>query len=154
MGEAPRQLAPRRHSFGLDQAFALIGQLMDHRVERVRQRTEFACRLHVAHTDGPVAVRHRVGRVRKLLDRTRHTGRQGVTQREPDGHAECADAEPRPPNLAHERSQLSRACRRKWWKPSAGIRRPASRAEDREAATTGLGLYRADEVMHACTLAS
>src|SRR5438445_9956378 len=56
-GEAPRQLAPRRHALGLHQTVALLEDLLGHAVEGAGQLADFVRRAD-RHASAPVSARN------------------------------------------------------------------------------------------------
>ena len=86
--QPPRHFAPRRHSLGLHQAVALLGKLLGHLIERLRQLANLISAAHV-HARVPVSARHFARAFRQLAHRPRHARRTPPSQQRSEQESDC-----------------------------------------------------------------
>jgi hypothetical protein len=102
-----RQFAPRRYPLGLNQALALICQLLRHRVEGARELLDFSRGLHIADRHVPISSGDAAARLGELLHRTRDARGDHVPEDETEDEAERAERHAGPANSRHQRGQLA-----------------------------------------------
>src|SRR5204863_6796907 len=103
----PRQLAPGRDAFGLNQLLALVDELPRHRLECARELVDLARRPHVVEPDVPVAARDGAAGGGELFDRARDARRHDVAEEEARRETERTERDAAPANARKQRRELA-----------------------------------------------
>ena len=122
--EPPRQFAPRGDAFGLHQAFALLGKLARHFVERLGKLADFIARMNLdARLPAPCG--DFAGARGKLLDRARDARRNPPAQNQSqEDHAAANQQRQRANEIEHLHQVLPRTADQQ--NPSKSPSRPTS----------------------------
>src|SRR5258706_12461265 len=101
MRQAPRQLSPSGHSFGLHQTFLLPEQLGGHAIERICQLPQFIVAQDI-HPRIPISCRDFLRSVRQLFDWTCHPRRRPTAQQDRQQYPSTSRHQRRRPDMPNQ----------------------------------------------------